>query len=138
MLPLRRLTLALMGVLALSALYLPLRASAEVTVRIEVRWPGQQPDAVEQGITNPIERALRRVSNVSRIQSLTHQGQCVIEVLLQDVSPEQALAQVGTALASVKHALPPGATAPTAHIPQQPLPRLDAPVAAPSNQAPRP
>ena len=76
--------------------------------------PGADPEQVEAQVTEPIERLLREVDDVKRIESTSSLGVSSVAVELADriVDPAPVLAELRSALDRVNRELPVGATRP--------------------------
>jgi multidrug efflux pump subunit AcrB len=110
----------------------PVMASSSTTVRIDILWPGQQPEVIERKVVHVIDMALMRLSSLVRTRSIISEGRCSLDVEFKDQTDEQALAQVRTALAAVASKMPLGASEPALQVSREPIPPFDAPVRPPT------
>ena len=76
--------------------------------------PGADPEQVEAQVTDPIEREVREVDNIKRLESVTSLGVSFLAIELADrvVDPEPVLADLRSALDRVEPDLPSAATRP--------------------------
>jgi len=81
-------------------------------VRIEMAYPGAGPEAVEQGLVLPIERALQDIDTVIHVQASAGEGSARLTAeLREEADPAQALQDIREALSRIR-TFPAGAEPP--------------------------
>ncbi|MEN8133169.1 MAG: efflux RND transporter permease subunit, partial [Pseudomonadota bacterium] len=117
----RPIVLAFVGILFVAGLFnfstMPRREDPEITIRdalVITSWPGAEASKVEELITDPLEKAITKITEVKTVESISRVGLSVIQVTTADnvTNTEQVWDEVRAKVGPLQPLLPPGAHTP--------------------------
>ncbi len=107
--------IAVLGLLSLNQMSIDFLPGVQIPeMMVQTSYPGAAPEAVENGVTEPIESILGTVNGLKRISSVSREGLSLVRLEFywgRDI--EYALLEVREKLDAVRGSLPEGSSRPT-------------------------